>query len=60
MRELPASETVGMTEFDMPNNQNPKPHAPMHYGSIRVPHPTNDAAKHVNASKVMSQTLRAK
>jgi len=60
MKELPASETVGMIEFDMPNNQNPKPRAPIYYGNQHVPHPTNSAAKKVDHAKVMRQTLEAK
>ncbi len=46
--------------FGLPNNQNPEPHAPAHYGNLHVPHPTNAAAKVVHPEKVMSQTLKAK
>lgn len=60
MKELPASETVGMTEFDYPNNQHPGYPNKIHYGNQHVPHPTNAAAKKVDHAKVMGQTLRAK
>lgn len=51
---------VGVTAFDLPNNQNPKPHAPMHYGNQYVPHPNNYAAMKVDHAKVMRQVNEAK
>ena len=60
MKELPKSETIGMTEFDLPNNQNPKPHAPIYYGNQSVPHPTNAQAKETSASAVMSAVINAR
>lgn len=51
---------VGVTEFDLPNSQNPKPHAPIYYGNQHVPHPTNAAAKKVDHAKVMRQVIEAK
>jgi hypothetical protein len=54
------SEGVGATEFDYPNSQNPKPHAPIFYGSTPVPHPTNSKAKTTPASEVMRSVLEGK
>ncbi len=51
---------VGVTTFDLPNMQHPGYANKIHYGNIKVPHPTNTAAKHVDAAKVMGQTLKAK
>ena len=46
--------------FDLPNSQNPRPHAPIYYGKTPVPHPTNNNAKVVNAEAIMKQVLEAK
>lgn len=51
---------VGVTAFDLPNNQNPRPIAPIHYGNQYVPNPTNSAAKIVNPEMVMRETLYAR
>jgi len=53
-------EGVGVTVFDLPNSQNPEPHAPIFHTKMKVPHRTNEAAKHVDRSKVMGQVLDAK
>lgn len=60
MKELPSSETVGMTAFDYPNDQYPLPKPQIRYGNQHVPHPTNSAAKRVMHEEVMRQTLEAK
>lgn len=60
MKELPASETVGMTAFDYPNNQHPGYTNKIYYGNQTVPHPTNSAAKMVNHVKVMRQVNEGK
>ena len=59
-KEEDGAQGVGATAFDLPNNQNPKPRSPIHYGDQYVPRPTNEAAKQVNHAKVMNQTLHAK
>ncbi len=46
--------------FELPNNVNAMPIKPMFYGNEREPHATNNAAKKVNAAKVMEQVLEAK
>lgn len=51
---------VGVTAFDLPNSQNPTPHAPIHYGNQTVPHPTNSAAKVVNHDACMRAVLEGK
>jgi hypothetical protein len=53
-------ENVGATAFDLPNSQNPEPNAPIFYGSIKVPHPTNSTAKIVDHAKAMTQVLTGK
>ncbi len=58
MKEM--NESIGVTEFDLPNSQNPQPHAPIFHTKMRVPHPTNSAAKMVNGAKVMEQVLHGK
>lgn len=60
MNELPKSETKGMTEFDLSNNENPRRHFKAYYGNQNVPHPTNSAAKMVDPSKVMRQVNEGK
>ena len=45
MKEDNGNQDVGATAFDLPNSQNPKPHAPIYYGNQYVPRPTNSAAK---------------
>ena len=53
-------ESVGVTEFDLPNGQDPKPRAPTYYGNQTMPHATNAAAKVVNHAKVMRAVLEGK
>lgn len=60
MKEDNGNQDVGATAFDYPNNMNPEPHAPIFHTKMRVPHPTNSAAKRVDAAKVMNETLYAK
>ncbi len=60
MKELPKSETVGMTEFGDHNNLHPGYENKIHHGNIPVPHPTNSAAKRVDHAKVMRQVREAK
>lgn len=60
MKEENGSQDVGATEFDYPNNVNPRPRSPIFYGSTPVPHPTNEPAKRVDSVKVMNETLYAK
>lgn len=55
-----SSQDVGATAFDLPNDQDPRPHFHPFYGSEHVPHPTNASAKVVDKSKVMGQVLSAK
>jgi len=60
MKEENGSQDVGATAFDLANNQNPEPHAPIFYGSTKVPHPTNAAAKITPKDAVMRAVLEAK
>lgn len=53
-------EDVGATAFDLPNDNNPKPIAPMYYGNQHVPKPCNVAAQKVDAVKVMDHVLYGK
>jgi hypothetical protein len=53
-------QNVGATEFDYPNDQAPYPHFKAYYGNIKVPHPTNEAAKHVDHAMCMNEVLYAK
>ena len=48
-------EGIGVTEFDLPDSQNPEPHAPIYHTKMRVPRPTNESAKKVDHAKVMRQ-----
>ncbi len=54
------NEGVGATEFDLPNSQNPKPHAPIFHTKVKIPHPENNAAKMTDRARVMGQTLYGK
>lgn len=60
MKEENGSQGVGATAFDYPNSQDPKPRAPIHYGSQYIPKPTNAAAKITPKAEVMRATLEAK
>lgn len=53
-------EDVGATAFELPNSQNPRPHFKAYYGGTPVPHPTNDAAKHINPPEIMRQVNEGK
>ena len=53
-------QDVGATAFDLPNNQNPWPYRPAYHGNTHVPRPTNNAAKMVDASKIMRHVNDAK
>jgi hypothetical protein len=53
-------EDVGATEFDLKDHQEPRGKFVAFYGSTPVPHPTNNAAKKVNGSAVMSAVLEGK
>jgi hypothetical protein len=46
--------------WGLPNGENPEPRSPIFYGSTKVPHPTNSAAKIVDHAKVMKQVLDGK
>jgi hypothetical protein len=60
MKEDNGAQGVGATAFDLPNSQNPKPRAPIHYGPQHVPHPCNYKAEMVDHAKVMRQVNEAK
>jgi hypothetical protein len=60
MKEENGDQGVGATAFDLPNSQNPKPHAPIFHTKVVVPRPTNSAAKVVHGNEVMRQVLEAK
>lgn len=60
MKELPVSETIGMTAFDLSNNQYPYPKPEIKYGDQYVPRPNNSAAMKTDHAKVMRQVREAK
>jgi len=51
---------VGVTAFDLPNEQYPLPKPHIYYGNQHVPKPNNSAAMKVDHAKVMGQVLKAK
>jgi len=60
MKEDNGDQGVGATAFDYPNSQHPGYENRIYHTKDKVPHPTNSAAKVVNAAKVMGQVLNAK
>ena len=60
MKEDNGNQDVGATAFDYPNSQHPGYTNPIYHTSMRVPSPTNSAAKIVNPSKIMRQVLEGK
>lgn len=54
------NQDVGATAFDLPNSQHPGYENKIYHTKDRVPHPSNNAAKVVDHSKVMRQVLQAK
>jgi hypothetical protein len=54
------NQSVGATEFDLPNSQHPGYENKIYHTSLKVPHPTNSAAKVVMSSKIMKQVMDAK
>lgn len=53
-------EMIPAFDYPFASDTNPTPHAPIYYGNQYVPHPTNSAAKQVDAAKIMNQTNHAK
>jgi hypothetical protein len=60
MKEENGYQGVGATEFDLPNSEHPGYENKIYHTKMRVPHPTNSAAKVVHAEKIMRQVLDAK
>ncbi len=60
MKEDNGYQGVGATEFDLPNSQHPEYENKIHHTKMRVPHPTNEAAKNVDHAKAMRQVLVGK
>lgn len=60
MKEENGSQDVGATTFDYPNSQHPDYENRIYHTKVKVPHPTNSAAKVTNAGKVMQQVMDAK
>ena len=60
MKEENGSQDVGATAFDLPNNQNPKPRAAIHYGNLHVPRPNNSEAMKTPHEAVMRAVLTGK
>ena len=44
--------------MEIPNDQNPEPHAKAYYGNQALPHKTNAAAKKVNPTAIMDAVYR--
>jgi len=57
MKDMDMSMTPGL---ELPNDQNPKPRAPIHYGNQYVPHPTNAQAKLVSRDAIMNAVNKGK
>lgn len=55
-----ATEKDHAVGFDYPNGADPKPYNEIKYGTTKVPHPTNSAAKITPAKEVMRATLEGK
>lgn len=60
MKEENGDQGVGATAFDMPNSQHPGYENKIHHGPQNVPHPSNNAAKHVDGAKIMRQVMDGK
>jgi len=60
MKEDNGYQGVGATEFDYPNSQHPDYQNKIFHTKVKVPHPTNSAAKVTHADAVMSAVLEAK
>jgi hypothetical protein len=60
MKEENGDQGVGATAFDYPNGQHPMYENRIYHTAHRVPRPTNNAAKMVNAAEVMRQVNEAK
>ncbi len=60
MKEENGNQGVGATAFDYPNSQHPDYENKIYHTKVKVPHPTNSAAKVTHPEKVMQQVLNAK
>ncbi len=60
MKEDNGAQDVGATAFDLPNSQHLGVDSKVYHTSMKVPHPTNNAAKRVDAAKIMGQVLTGK
>jgi hypothetical protein len=60
MKEENGDQGVGATAFDYPNSQHPDYENKIYHTKVKVPHPTNSAAKVVHPEAVMKQVLEAK
>jgi len=60
MREDNGYQGVGATEFDLPNSQHPGYENKIYHTKMKVPHPTNSAAKITPKELVMRQVLTGK
>jgi hypothetical protein len=57
---MPNMEEDHAVALDMPNNQYPYPKPVIYYGNQSVPSPSNNAAKAVDAARVMREVNHAK
>ncbi len=60
MKEDNGQQDVGATAFDLPNSQHPGYENKIFHTSVKVPHPTNSAAKVTPKSEVMRAVLEGK
>lgn len=60
MKEENGSQDVGATAFDYPNEQHPNYENKIYHTRMKVPHPTNAAAKVVNATEIMRHVNEGK
>ncbi len=60
MKQENNDKGVGATAFDLPNSQYPEYENRIYHTQVKVPHPTNSAAKRVNPREVMSHVLEGK
>lgn len=60
MKEENGDQGVGATAFDYPNNVAPQNYNDIYHTKMKVPRPTNSAAKNVNAAEVMRAVREGK
>ncbi len=60
MKEENGDQGVGATAFDYPNSQHPDYENKIYHTKVKVPHPTNSAAKVTPHNECMRAVLEGK